>query len=64
MSALPVQCEGLLLPVVKCWFPPGFWACEQWSPNADHGLAAGVHKDGNPGQCVLKRTVIFVQLHL
>lgn len=44
--------------------PPGCCACEQWSPNADHGLAAGVPEDGNPGQCVLQRTVIFVQLHL
>lgn len=26
------------------------------------GWAAGVHRDGNPGQCVLWSTVIFVQL--
>lgn len=42
----------------------GFVPASSDPPNADHGLDAGVLEDGNPGQCVLKRSVIFVQLHL
>lgn len=42
----------------------GFVPANSDSPNADHGLDAGVLGDGNLGQCVCKRTVIFVQLHL
>lgn len=64
MSALLVQSEGLLLPVAKCWFPLGLAPVSSGPQMQTLGLAAGVHKDGNPGQGVLKRTVIFVQLHL
>lgn len=70
--------EESLSPQVLCPFSARA-RCSQWQntgsflrfvpassdpPNADRGLGAGVLEDGNPGQCVLKRTVIFVQLRL
>lgn len=42
--------------------PLGFVAVSSGPQMQPLGLAAGVHRDGNPGQCVLWSTVIFVQL--
>lgn len=56
MSAL------LVIPSGKVLVPLGFVPVSCGPQVQTTALAAGVHKDGNPGQCVLWSTVIFVQL--